>query len=90
MYKQIYSYFNDNGLFYESQYGFRAQHSTELAVTELLDRLLQDLDKGETPIGIFLDMSKAFDTINHDILIHKLQYYGFNDTAVKLLKKLLV
>jgi hypothetical protein len=89
MHKQMYSYFDDNRLFYQSQYGFRAKHSTELAVSELLDKVINDLDKGETPISIFLDMSKAFDTINHDILLYKLRYYGFNDTAIKLLQSYL-
>ena len=89
LHKQINDYFNNNKLFYTSQYGFRQMHSTELAALELVDRILFDLDKGETPISIFLDLSKAFDTIDHEILIGKLQYYGFHESALNLVKSYL-
>ena len=79
---QIYSYFNNENLLYVSQYGFRKEHSTETACLEFLDRIMMDLDNGKTPISIFVDLSKAFDTLNHDILIGKLQYYGLDDTSV--------
>ena len=58
------------------QYGFRENRSTELAIIELTNRLTNAIDKGEFTIGIFLDLSKAFDTINHKILIQKLEHYG--------------
>jgi hypothetical protein len=61
-------------------------HSTELAAAELVDRIFMDLDKGETPISIFLDLSKAFDTIDHEILINKLQYYGFENSSLLLIR----
>ena len=72
IFEQINSYLNTHNLYYHSQYGFRQKHSTELAATELIDRVIQELDKGNTPISIYLDLSKAFDTIDHTILIHKL------------------
>ena len=62
---QLYSYFEDNHLFSKSQYGFRKRHSTELACLELTDKLYRIMDKSKIPIGIFLDLSKAFDTLNH-------------------------
>ena len=52
-----------------SQFGFRAGHSTDLASLELIDRITQNLDKGKIPIFIFLDFSKAFDTLDHVILL---------------------
>ena len=64
-------------------------HSTELAALETIDRIIDDLDKGETPINIYLDLSKAFDTLNHDILISKLQYYGIKGSELNLLKQYL-
>ena len=70
-----------NNLIYKSQYGFRELHSTELAALELTDRLTQNLDQGKISITIFLDLSKAFDTLNHEILLNKLSYYGVNGTA---------
>ena len=54
--------------FYGSQYGFRTNHSTEHAALELADRILYSLDHNETPLSIFLDLSKAFDTLDHNIL----------------------
>ncbi len=56
-----------NGILYNSQYGFRKSHSTEMATIELIDSLFQNLDMGKLPISIFLDLSKAFDTLDHNI-----------------------
>ena len=69
------TYLNGHKLLYDSQYGFRTGHSTELASIELIDRITQDLDKGKIPISIFLDLSKAFDTLDHVILLWKLSWY---------------
>ena len=66
---QIHMHFESNNLFYTDQYGFRKKHSTQLAALELVDRITQDLDKGKTPISIFIDLSKVFDTLDHNILI---------------------
>ena len=74
---------------YSSQYGFKKKHSTELAVLELVERITQELDKGHAPIHIFLDLSKAFNTLDHDILLHKLSYYGIKNSALDLFKSYL-
>ena len=63
-----------------------AGHSTELASIELIDRITQDLDKGKIPIFIFLDLSKTFDTLDHVILLQKLNYYGIKSVELKLFK----
>jgi hypothetical protein len=86
MHTQIYDYLNENKLLYVSQYGFRALHSTELATLELINRITHELDKGQSPISVFIDLSKAFDTIDHNILIRKLKYYGFSTNSVNLVK----
>ena len=83
VHKQLYNYFTDNDLFYKSQYGYRKGHSTELAALELADRISQYLDNGEIPITIFLDLSKAFDTLDHKILLSKPDYYGIRGTELK-------
>ena len=76
MYIQLFQYFTSNNLFHANQYGFRAEYSTELALSELVDRIYTDLDEKQLPIAIFIDLSKAFDTIDHTILISQLEHYG--------------
>ena len=59
----------ENKLLTNSQYGFRTNHSTEHATVEFVDRIAQSIDKGEIPFSIFIDLSKAFDTLDHQILL---------------------
>ena len=61
---------------YRYQFGFRKGHSTEQAIFEITDTLKQALDKKLVTCGVFLDFSKAFDTVNHNILLSKLYHYG--------------
>ena len=79
---QLYEYFNSNHLLYKSQYGFRSLYSTELACAEMTDRIHKHLDESKIPISVFLDLSKAFDTLDHEILLTKLKYYGLNENAL--------
>ena len=76
-------------LLYENQYGFRKNHSTELAAMEVTVKIFENLDKKKLPLAIFLDFSKAFDTIDHDILLHKLSHYGIKDTTLSWFKSYL-
>ena len=89
IYDQTYSYFQQNNLFYSSQYGFRKGHSTEYAALELVDRILQHLDNNKLPINFYLDLSKAFDTLDHKILLHKLQFYGIHGITLSIFKNYL-
>ena len=89
MHKQIYEHFDNSNLFFNSQYGFRSQHSTDLAVLELIERIITDMDKNNVPINIYLDLSKAFDTLDHDVLLVKLQHYGFFGKSYELMKSYL-
>ena len=82
VYNQLYTYFTSNNLLYKGQYGFREDHSTEMANIELVDRIITALDDKKLPISIFMDLSKAFDTLNHEILLCKLQYYGISGVAL--------
>ena len=66
-------------MLYEFQYGFRANHSTNLAIMQLIDQITSSVDKREVCAGIFLDLSKAFDTVNHKILVDKLEHYGIQE-----------
>ena len=89
IYNQLSLYFESNKLFFDSQYGFRPNHSTEQATLELTDRIISAMDNNDVPIGIFLDLSKAFDTIDHTILLKKLEHFGIDGIALKLLKNYL-
>ena len=81
-FNQLYDYFTSNGLLYESQYGFRKLHSTELSALEFTDRINQEIDAKKIPFFIILDLSKAFDTLDHKVLLTKLHYYGIRDIAL--------
>ena len=63
------------------QFGFRQKHSTSRALIHLADKIRQQLDKGNCVCGIFVDFQKAFDTVDHQILIQKLNYYGIRGIA---------
>ena len=82
VFNQLSEYFKVNNLLFEGQYGFRDKHSTELATVELMDRVITALEEKRLPISIFMDLSKAFDTLDHKILLSKLQYYGVTGTAL--------
>ena len=82
-------YFTSNELFSSQQYGFRPNRSTELAALELMDRNIDIMNQNFCPINIYIDLCKAFDCLDHAILLSKLKYYGLNDNAIKLLKNYL-
>ena len=84
------AYFDRNKLLYTSQYGFRKLHSTELASLELVDRVRSDIDNGKMLLSIFLDLSKALDTLDHSILFRKLTHYGLSQTAIRWFSSYLV
>ena len=72
-----------NELLYANQYGFRKLHSMELASVELVDRIRLDIDSGKMPLALFLDLSKAIDTLDHSILLQKLKFYGVSATSLQ-------
>ena len=65
-----------NNIISESQYGFRRNCSTNLAIIDVIEEITSSLDKKKKSVGIFIDMKKAFDTIDHDIVLNKLHHYG--------------
>ena len=76
-------------LLYQYQFGFRQHHSTYMALIILMDKLISALKEGKFVSSLFLDFSKAFDTINHDILFNKLDLYGIRGSTLCLLKSYL-
>ena len=85
VYSRVVSFLKKNRIIYTNQFGFRSNHSTNHALINVLDKLYKGLDKGEMAIGVYLDVEKAFDCINHSILLDKLQYNGIRGVAWKWL-----
>ena len=89
LYTRIINYINKSNLLYKYQYGFRKNHSTEHALTEIVDQIRFSIDDKKMTCGIFIDLSKAFDTVNHQILLGKLEHYGIAGKALDLIKSYL-
>ena len=81
MYNRIIEFIDAHDILYDLQFGFRKRHSTSVALALLYDRITQALYNGNYVLGVFLDFSKAFDTVNHDILSRKLYVLGIRGTA---------
>ena len=85
IFDQLLDYFTNNNLLCLDQFGFRPGHSTELAALRLVDRLITQMDSCSVPTNIYIDLSKAFDILNHGILLQKLKYYGITENSINLL-----
>ena len=83
MYQRVYSHLTLNKMLYDQQFGFQKNHSTEHAILHLVDKLTDSFDKGQFTLGVFIDLSKAFDTVDHNILLKKLEYYGITGIYLK-------
>ena len=86
IYNRLVEFVEMNEIFYLRQFGFRKNHSTSHALIHLLNKISSAIDQRETTVGIFLDLSKTFDTIDHDILFTKLEHYGIRDAALQWIK----
>ena len=81
MFNRLTDFVNRCEILYEQQYGFRQNFSTDLALIELSDKIAEAMDNKKHMMGIFIDLSKAFDTLNHSILLQKLSNYGIRGVA---------
>ena len=76
MYNRLVSFVTKYDILYQHQYGFQSGKSTELAIDTLLSNIITSLENKKKSVCIFLDFAKAFDTVNHQILLQKLHHYG--------------
>ena len=76
IYKRTYKFLENTNQIYKGQYGFRSKHSCEQAVSELLGEIIKNDEQKNDTVAVFLDLSKAFNTLDHDLLLNKLQRYG--------------
>ena len=83
IYNQLYLFLENNDIILKYQFGFRKGYSSEQAILEITDNLNSAIDNKQITCGLFLDFSKAFDTVNHDILLSKLYTYGIRGTPFK-------
>ena len=78
---RLYSFLSQNNFFIKNQFGFRANHSTDLAASSLINQICNALNNKQKVMSVFLDMSKAFDCVDHNILLQKMKVYGIKGSA---------
>ena len=81
--KHLMAYLNKYNLIHESQSGFRQRHSCQTALIKLIDQWMASVDKGDIVGALFIDFRKAFDLVDHTILIKKLSAYKFNNLSLR-------
>ena len=83
MYKRLYNHLSQNHILYPKQFSFQKSHSTEHAIIELIDQINCSFEKDHFILGFFIDLSKAFDTVDHHIVVSKLDNYGANGNNLR-------
>ena len=86
IYNRLVEFAKKHDILYRCQFGFRKNHSTSHAQIHLVNKTASAIDQHETKVGVFLDLSKALDILDHEILFAKLEHYGIRDVALQWFK----
>ena len=83
IHKRLYHFLENHNILFENQFGFRKNNSTSYALMEFTEKIKESIDRGKFGCGIFIDLRKAFDTVNHDILLKKIEHYGVSGVLLE-------
>ena len=83
MYNRLYKFLQEKNILYQKQFGFQNADSTEHAILQFVNKITEAFSQGKYTLGIFRDLSKAFDTVNHNNLLEKLKAYGIQSENLK-------
>ena len=89
LHKRLYCFFSNQQVFFQNQFGFRLKRSTNDALVCILDFLQKEMDNGNFTYGVFIDLKKAFDTVDHEILLNKMSHYGIRGVCNDLFRSYL-